>query len=318
MAEFTRDRLADPSPLFLNRIGGSDTNAVAALLEARAAGLPDDCTEVMSHLPVVQRYNGYYDLTNNPTNYIGYLEILLDLYERSRYLFFCNFQLLSMYFPENTNPEFVKPDFPGKRGFELLIDRIEAAQTCEAAFPYQFIEKLASHPFTMMNVLSGVLPGKRVLVVSPFSESIEANFPNRHKFFKNYIYPDFNLELCNTPITYSGLPPDFYPHQNWFRTTMHLQEKIALMDFDIALLSCGSYAGPIGYFIEKKLKRQALYFGGVLQFFFGITGRRYADNEFFLEQINPEYFIYPTEGKKYLQHIAITPQMAREAFAAYF
>jgi hypothetical protein len=157
-----------------------------------------------------------------------------------------------------------------------------------------------------------------VLVVSPFAESISQNFANRHSFFKhNYIYPEFTLKLINSPITYSGLPEHMYPHDNWQTTVLYLQGEIAATDFDIALLSCGSYAMPLGIYIAEVLQRKAIYVGGVLQLYFGIIGRRY-ENPWFVGQINRECFIPPIERERYMKFVKVHDHTAREAFGAYF
>jgi hypothetical protein len=184
-------------------------------------------------------------------------------------------------------------------------------------FPYPFFERLVLGRYTLFRAFSETLPGKRVLVVSPFSASIEANFVNRGSFFKDYDYPEFELLTLDTPITYSGLPKEYYPYRDWFETTEALRTRLKDIAFDIALLGCGSYAVPLGLFIERELGRQAIYVGGVLQLFFGIMGRRY-ENPFFLDQINPNHFILPIERSKYLDHVIVKENTPREAFGAYF
>jgi hypothetical protein len=96
-----------------------------------------------------------------------------------------------------------------------------------------------------------------------------------------------------------------------------MKSEIAKIEFDVALLACGSYAMPLGDFVASEMRKKAIYVGGILQLIFGIMGRRY-ENPFFTDQINAEKFIYPVEGQRYLKHVKITPQMAKEAFAAYF
>jgi len=143
------------------------------------------------------------------------------------------------------------------------------------------------------------------------------NFKNRHQFFGNYSYPDFSLLTYNTPITYEGLPEEFYPDADWFETLARMKREISDLDFDIALLSCGSYAMPLGIFIRDVLLKKAIYVGGCLQLFFGVMGRRY-ENPFFLDQINATAFIHPVERDRFLAHCTIGPETAREAFGAYF
>ncbi len=314
----SRDLLSDPNALLLSRIGGSDTNAVVAYLTARQSDNWQESSKLASHRQIVQRFNGYYDNDHSFDRFIQYLDELISCYLDAPHLFFCNFQLLSMYFPTNIDKAFFKPEFDGRHGFEVLIDLIRTSGRADACFPYPFVERLAAHRLTLFNVLSETLAGKKVLVVSPFSESILLNFANRHRFFKNYSYPEFSLEVCNTPITYAGLPPEFYPHHDWFETTEFLKRDIAQQEFDVALLSCGSYAMPLGRYITNELKRTAIYVGGVLQLYFGVMGRRYADSKFFTDQINSENFIFPVEGARFLEHVSIGTSAAKEAFGAYF
>lgn len=313
----TRDLLRSDEPVFLNRIGGSDTNALACLLESRESSASIAQASMARHLPVVQAFNGYYDRANDPNKFTKFLELLMSCYVDSEFLFFCNPQLLSMYFPESINKQFFLDKITGRRGFELLIESVKHAGHNKYCLPYSFVEQMTSHHFSLWNVLSETLTGKKILVISPFSESIESNFPKRHSFFKNYRYPEFTLLTCNTPITYSGLPPEYYPHDDWFETLDSLLEQISGLDFDVALLACGSYGMPIGRHIQQTLGRKAIYVGGVLQLFFGVFGRRY-DNIFFLDQINRESFIKPIESQRFLDHIRIDPATPREAFGAYF
>jgi hypothetical protein len=309
--------LTGSAPVFLSRIGGSDTNAVVSYFEAKAGTRNVSADEVKKHRQIVGRFNGYYDCKDENENYFQYCELLLRCYLASKHLLFCNRELLSIYFPESLDPAFLT-EVPNRDGYMAMVERIEKVQGELYCYPYQFVERLVFENSTLFRVFSSVLPGKKVLVISPFADSINANFANRHSFFKrNYVYPEFDLQVYNTPITYSGLPEEFYPHADWFETLEAMKSDIAKLDFDFALLSCGSYAMPLGLFIEKSLKRKAIYVGGVLQLFFGIMGRRY-ENQWFQEQINPEKFIYPVERERYLRNMIIPESMAREAFGAYF
>jgi hypothetical protein len=310
--------LTDSAPVFFSRIGGSDTNAVVSYFQAKTGLRAVTSEETDRHRQVVGRFNGYYDRKNDEENYFRYCENLLECYHRSKYLMFCNHELLSIYFSSSLDPKFLTRDIPHREGFKALIESMERAQGDLYGYTYQFAERIVFENDTLFRLFSTVLAGKKVLVISPFSESILANFPNRHGFFKrNYVYPEFDLQVYNTPITYSGLPDEFYPHENWFETLGHMKSEISKLDFDIALLSCGSYAMPLGIFIEKEMKRKAVYVGGLLQLYFGIMGRRY-ENRWFTGQINAENFIYPVERERYLKDIVISEAMAREAFGAYF
>ena len=96
-----------------------------------------------------------------------------------------------------------------------------------------------------------------------------------------------------------------------------LRDEVSEADFEIALLSCGSYAMPLGVHIQRVLGRKAVYVGGILQLYFGVLGRRY-ENPWFLDQINRENFIYPVERERYMKFVNVGENTAREAFGAYF
>jgi hypothetical protein len=314
----TVSKLSDDQPCFLSRIGGSDTNAVVDLLRVTRSDPASLNLHIDKFLPTVAAYNGFYDLDNPREAYIRYCGTLVKAYLESRLLYLSNFQLLSIFFKNVLHHNFYVEDFPNKSAYSDFIHEIGAKQADLRCYPYQFVEKMVFDPYTLFRAFSVSLPGKRVAVISPFSESIRSNFSNRFDFFKkNYAYPDFQLETVDTPITYSGLPKSYYPHRNWFETLEALKAAVAATEFDVALMSCGSYAMPLGCFIEQELKRKAVYVGGVLQLYFGVVGRRY-DNPFFLDQINREKFIHPLERDRYLLQIPVSETAKREAFGAYF
>jgi hypothetical protein len=306
------------APVFLSRIGGSDTTAVAAYLYAKASGTPDALHEVYAQqAPLTESFNGYYDRNKSETRFFEYCELLANSYHDASYLFFCNHQLLSLCFRNSLNPRFYEENFDHRDAYLALASSLDRQTRTINGFPYNFVEVMTAHPHSLFHVFTEALAGRKVLVVSPFSLSIQVNFKNRKTFFKDYEYPEFQLSVYTTPITYAGLPEHFYPDNDWFDTLARMEADISKLDFDIALLSCGSYAMPLGDSITRKLRRKAIYVGGLLQLYFGIMGRRY-DNPFFLNQINVKNFIYPLERHIFLNHLRITEESPAEAFGAYF
>ena len=221
------------------------------------------------------------------------------------------------YFKGNLDPRF-HVTLGSKGGvYDRLLEMIAADKKVFSLYPFAFIEKTTRHKWSMFNAFRAILPARRVLVVSPFSKSIEKNFTRRKHFFRDYDYPEFHLLTYNTPITYKGLPDDYYPHHDWFQTVHAIKSDVEKIDFDIALLACGSYAMPLGTHIAGVMKRKAMYVGGILQFYFGIMGRRYQ-NEFYTDQINAEYFITAEEASKYTRHITVPEDARKDGFGAYF
>jgi hypothetical protein len=265
---------------------------------------------------MVKRFNGYYDHTNSVSNYFQYLDLLRASYVATRQMALVDSKLLTLYFPGNLNALHRLDTIKYENGFRLLIDQISSSKMDWIAYPYTFYQTIMGR-LNLFRVLEGCLSGLRVAVVSPFSRSIEENWKNRTKLFKDFDYPDFTLITLNSPITYDGLPRDMYPDETWFETLETLKTQLSTLDFDIALLSCGSYAMPLGLHARDKLGRKAIYVGGILQLFFGIMGRRYQ-NSFFLDFINAEYFIAPLEREDFFKHVTVSSDTATEAFGAYF
>jgi hypothetical protein len=308
--------LAGSEPSFIGRMGGSDTDALAAMIEGALHDEVSSRTAALRHLPLVKRFNGYYDHTNNPDNYLRFLELLRTSYLATSNLALVDSKLLSMYFPNNLNPAHILADIPYVKALGFLVNQVDEAQGDWIAYPYTFFETLMGR-LNLFRVFERVLPGATVVVASPFTESIKRNWPHRQQFFANFKYPEFSLKLLNTPITYDGLPRDMYPHENWFDTLDALKTELSGIKYDILLLSCGSYAMPLGLHSRDVLHRRAIYVGGVLQLFFGVIGRRYQ-GPFFLNSINQEAFIQPIERDMYLRHVTINSDTAKEAFGAYF
>ncbi len=313
--------LGEDAPVFISRIGGSDTKALVNW--RRVHGLPPRQMErqLERHLdmfvPMVSEMNGFYDFGDPRASYARFVRELEENYRSSRILTLSNRQYMSIYFPEQTVKHRFQEEFPNKEHYISLMEDLLARRPDLRCYPYRFIESLVKGPFTMLRAFQPTLAGKKVLVVSPMTDSIVANFANRQKFFKDYEYPEFEIDFVTVPITYSGLAREFYPHDDWFQTQDALIKAVSEKDFDVALLSCGTYAMGIGVHIEKVLRRKAVYMGGVMQLFFGVTGRRY-EHTGVLRQINREHFITPLEAAKYTAQLVTTEDAPREAFGAYF
>jgi hypothetical protein len=272
---------------------------------------------VLPHYDNLALYNGYYDKANIEENLVQFCDLLLACYRSLTHASLVGKKWQTLYFKANIGPhQYV--DVGVKSGaYHYLLETISTGDKNVYLYPFGFIEKTTRHKWSMFNAFRYILAGKRVLVASPFSGSIEKNFKNRTSFFRNYDYPEFRLATYTTPVTYRGLPDHYYPHQDWFHTVEAMKADVQRIEFDIALLGCGSYAVPLGTHISEVMGRKAIYVGGVLQLYFGIMGRRYI-NPFFTDQINAEYFVTAEEADKYMSHVTVSSETPKEGFGAYF
>ena len=123
-----------------------------------------------------------------------------------------------------------------------------------------------------------LLEGCRVLIVSPFSETIEKQLEFKHCLHKtglphsNFEFPEFEATFLKAPLTLQGCA---LPHESWVETSSELCRKSEEIDFDLALISCGSYAQALAHHIYRG-GRKAMVVGGVLQTLFGIKGNRWS------------------------------------------
>lgn len=140
------------------------------------------------------------------------------------------------------------------------------------------------------------LRGKKVLVVHPFAETIKEQYTNHRKnlFVNPLVLPDFaSLQTVKAVQSIAGNPVGF---ETWFDALDWMKKEIEKKDFDIALLGCGAYGMPLAAHI-KRIGKKAVHMGGVLQFLFGIKGKRYVDNPETAKYIN-EYFVYPSDADR--------------------
>lgn len=154
------------------------------------------------------------------------------------------------------------------------------------------------------NVWTKALKGKRVLVISPFTETIRQQYDKRDLLFPGKeILPEFGeLLTYKSLMTIGDMRDDRFA--TWFEALEHMKREILLMNFDIALLGCGAYGFPLAAEI-KKAGKQAVHMGGVLQILFGIMGKRWDGTrnggalhirEDIAKYYN-EYWTYPLEKR---------------------
>ena len=136
------------------------------------------------------------------------------------------------------------------------------------------------------------LTGKRVVVVSPFDETIRTQFEIRHKLFTNHSYPEFYLRLVKSPwITHKTVRAG----HGWQWHLDRLKHEMASEPFDVALISAGALAYPLAHH-AKILGNVGIHAGGALQLFFGILGRRWETRPGLMAFVN-EHWTRPSTSE---------------------
>lgn len=141
------------------------------------------------------------------------------------------------------------------------------------------------------------LAGKRLLIISPFEETIKRQIPNLDKIYGRDMFPDCTFTFLKPPITNGDNPSR--PFTEEFNDFAKQIEELASADtFDIALVACGGYGTPI---LSKiyDMGKSGIYLGGDLQLMFGVYGGRWADEKSAMMRLyKNEYWVRPSAEER--------------------
>jgi hypothetical protein len=151
-------------------------------------------------------------------------------------------------------------------------------KTCNPNFKQ--IELIDIEPFNFDIHWSYCLRGKKVLVISSLSKSIETQYKIKDKVWPNGLLPDFELITLPFPTMYYLVNPDKqkeYP-ENSLKLLDTFIDKMKEIDFDIVLVGAGAYSIPL--IVEaKRIGKIGIHLGGGLQIVFGIKGCRWDNHQ---------------------------------------
>lgn len=141
-------------------------------------------------------------------------------------------------------------------------------------------------PFFHSRPWTGLLANKTVLVIHPFEKTIQCQYKKREELFSNKdILPQFKLKTIRAVQSRENNTVGF---SSWWKALEYLQRKIDEIDFDIAILGCGSYSLPLAAYIKRKGKK-AIHLGGATQLLFGIKGSRWEEREKYRRLFNSSW-----------------------------
>jgi hypothetical protein len=150
-------------------------------------------------------------------------------------------------------------------------------------------------PFFSPNPWTRALEGKKVLVVHPFSETIEQQYRKRELLFENNLLPSFELKTIKAVQSIAGSQTEF---KDWFEALDSMKTKIDNTDFDICIIGAGAYGFPLAAHV-KRAGKKAIHLAGVTQLLFGIKGKRWE--QFIVwpyTNLYNEHWVRPGENEK--------------------
>jgi hypothetical protein len=140
----------------------------------------------------------------------------------------------------------------------------------------KIIDVRSLEPYYSTGPWTQYLKGKKVLVISPFVDSIEKQYEKRELLWQNKsVLPEFELKTLKHQLCPAlGVPSEY---DNWFEMVADMKRKISTIDFDVALIGTGGSSLPLAVHC-KQLGKQSVHLGGALQILFGLKGTRW-DNK---------------------------------------
>jgi hypothetical protein len=185
------------------------------------------------------------------------------------------------------------------RFYPIYLDAVascDALVTWDVAGEVEVFRAYCSHtailslptlePYFSSCVWTRALKGKRVLVISPFVESIQKQYP-KHKELWDIpdLLPDFELLTLRAPLSAGLVPSD---HADWVLSLDTLKGQMDAVAYDVALIGAGAFSLPLAAHAKKRGK-VGIHLGGNLQFLFGIYGKRWESIDSFRALIKPNW-----------------------------
>lgn len=258
--------LQEENPFIINRLGiGDETHLSFEYLSTKKIN--------KKYLSPLCNLNGVYSKTEDLSDYQAFCIKYLESIENSTYL--ASFQFNSR------NIVKIQNFFSKKYNIKQIHSRsLEPFYVClDNEIPWTHF-----------------LKHKKVLILSPFVESFKKQLSNNFQIFKDkkIFLDDQQFVFYKTYQTIAGNKL----HNNWLETFELMCNDIEKLDFDVALLGCGSYGLPLCNFIYS-LNKSSIYIGGGLQLLFGVMGKRWEANKMWNKIIeeNNTKFIRPNNNE---------------------
>lgn len=145
---------------------------------------------------------------------------------------------------------------------------------------------------------SAALKGKKVLIIHPFTDTIQSQYQKRQEIFPGTdILPEFELKTLKAVQTVAGTKDNRFG--TWFDALNWMYQEAMKIDFDVAIIGCGAYGFPLAAKL-KQAGKQAIHLAGATQLLFGIKGKRWEENTAFayVQKFFNDAWVYPSDEDK--------------------
>lgn len=154
------------------------------------------------------------------------------------------------------------------------------------------------NPYFSNTPWTGALENKKVLVVHPFTKTIERQYKKREFLFEKNVLPYFELKTIKAVQSIVGSSTLY---KSWFEALDYMKAEIDKVDYDICLIGAGAYGLPLAAHVKRQGKI-GIHLGGSLQLLFGIKGKRWENENYnpiynYAKLMN-EHWVKPDESEK--------------------
>ena len=122
------------------------------------------------------------------------------------------------------------------------------------------------------------IPHKKILIITSHKETTLSQLPNLDKIYNKPIFDNAEFYIYKPAQQNAGS----HDTNSWQFHYNNMKQELAdikkTFNFDIALVSAGGFGMPLCNYIYTELNTSTIYVGGALQLFFGIMGKRWANN----------------------------------------
>ena len=141
----------------------------------------------------------------------------------------------------------------------------------------ELIDLQSLEPFYFGAPWTEHLKNKKVLIISPFTETIKQQYEKKDKLWKDKrILPDFELLTIKHQHSPGIDKPSKY--EFWLEMVNDIKRQMDTLNYDIVLTGTGASSLPFIAHARKNGKK-GIHLGGPLQLLFGIKGGRWDNGD---------------------------------------
>jgi hypothetical protein len=148
------------------------------------------------------------------------------------------------------------------------------------------VGRVSLEPYLSAEPWTAALEGKRVLVISPFIDTISQQYARRTEIWQDpRLLPPFTLLTIRAPFSAGLVPPK---HADWMEAVADLEAQMDALEYDVALIGSGAFSLPLATHAKRRGK-VGIHMGGSLQLAFGVYGNRWKEDKEFQRFFNDSW-----------------------------